>query len=425
MPLMLPRTCIWQRGSRAVHPAVSTLQKCCPTPTRTLSGGSRPASKTIFSGIQPTGIPHLGNYLGALRRWAKLQDEAAPDTTLIYSLVDLHAITIRQDPAQLRRWKKQSLAMLLAAGLDPKRSIIFHQSAVPAHTELMWILSCQASTGYLSRMTQWKDKTANERENTERLKLGLFSYPVLQAADVLVHGATHVPVGHDQAQHLEFAREVATGFNHAFGQEILVPPETLISPAKRIMSLTEPTTKMSKSHSNPESRILLTDSDSEIQSKIKSAVTDSDYSISYDPEKRPGISNLIDILYHCSPEDQYSESGGTRKGNGRIATTDFQGEGCGGCRDQRATDSGAIRSTNSERAGLERRSCPRRRARSEKRSIYNGESKTGRGLVMNGTVNSGEARNGQPPILERWIFAGHDITSKSSSALPLDITVRC
>jgi tryptophanyl-tRNA synthetase len=258
------------------------------------------SNKTIFSGIQPTGVPHLGNYLGALRQWVKLQDEADASTRLIYSLVDLHALTIRQDPAQLRQWKKESFAMMLATGLDPGRSIIFHQSEVPAHAELMWILSCQASTGYLSRMTQWKDKTSGEKENGERLKLGLFSYPVLQAADVLVHQSTHVPVGHDQAQHLEFAREVAIGFNHVYGKDVLTVPETLISPARRVMSLTEPTSKMSKSHPNPKSRILLTDSEQNIKSKIKSAVTDSVDGISYDPQQRPGVSNLLDLIYHCT-----------------------------------------------------------------------------------------------------------------------------
>jgi tryptophanyl-tRNA synthetase len=262
-------------------------------------------AKVIFSGIQPTGVPHLGNYLGALQRWVELQNEAAENTTLIYSLVDLHAITVRQNPAQLRQWKNESFAMLLAVGLDPKRSIIFHQSAVSAHAELMWILSCQASTGYLSRMTQWKEKAAGERENSEKLKLGLFSYPVLQAADVLVHRATHVPVGHDQAQHLEFARDVANGFNHIYGEGVLVPPDTLISPAKRIMSLTDAKLKMSKSHPNPKSRILLTDSEEEIRSKIKIAITDSVNSINYDPERRPGISNLLEIFYYTSPKTQY------------------------------------------------------------------------------------------------------------------------
>jgi tryptophanyl-tRNA synthetase len=301
---MLPHRCIRRCGSSTIYNIHrSWLAKAAP---RCLSTESKsPTPKAIFSGIQPTGVPHLGNYLGALQRWVELQNEATPDTTLIYSLVDLHAITIRQDPAQLRKWKNESFAMLQAVGLDPRRSIIFHQSAVPAHTELMWILSCQASTGYLSRMTQWKEKAAGERENSEKLKLGLFSYPVLQAADVLVHRATHVPVGHDQAQHLEFAREVANGFNHIYGEGVLVPPDTLISPAKRIMSLTDAKVKMSKSHPNPKSRILLTDSEEEIRSKIKTAITDSQDGITYDPENRPGISNLLDILYHTSRKGQY------------------------------------------------------------------------------------------------------------------------
>lgn len=277
------------------------------TRTSFWSTATETPSKIIFSGIQPTGVPHLGNYLGALRQWVKLQDEADDNNArLIYSLVDLHAITIRQDPAQLRQWKKESFAMLLAIGLDPERSTIFHQSDVAAHTELMWILSCQASTGYLSRMTQWKDKTSNEKDGHEKLKLGLFSYPVLQAADVLVHGTTHVPVGHDQAQHLEFAREVANGFNHQYGANILTPPETIISPAKRVMSLTNPVSKMSKSDRNPKSRILLTDSEEVIKQKVKSAITDSLSGISYNPPLRPGVSNLIDLIYHASGYDTSS-----------------------------------------------------------------------------------------------------------------------
>ncbi|QIW99155.1 hypothetical protein AMS68_004673 [Peltaster fructicola] len=258
-------------------------------------------SQIIFSGIQPTGVPHLGNYLGALRQWVRLQDSAETSTKLLYSLVDLHAITIRQDPAQLRQWKEESLAILLAIGLNPERSIIYHQGDVSSHAELMWILSCQASTGYLGRMTQWKEKTGNGRENSERLKLGLFSYPVLQAADVLLYQTTHVPVGHDQAQHLEFARELAIGFNSVYGngEQILTAPETIISPARRIMSLTEPTSKMSKSHANAKSRILLTDTSQVISAKLKAAITDSVNGITYDPEARPGVSNLIDILYHA------------------------------------------------------------------------------------------------------------------------------
>ena len=302
---MLPQKCIKRCGSTALW-SPHRWQKIVASKRYLSAESDSRVPRTIFSGIQPTGVPHLGNYLGALQRWVELQNDATAATTLIYSLVDLHAITIRQDPAQLRQWRNDSFAMLLAVGLDPARSIIFHQSAVPAHAELMWILSCQASTGYLSRMTQWKEKAAGERENSEKLKLGLFSYPVLQAADVLVHRATHVPVGHDQAQHLEFAREVANGFNHVYGEDILVAPETLISPAKRVMSLMDAKLKMSKSHSNPKSRILLTDSKEEIQSKIKTAITDSDNRITYDPEARPGVSNLLEMLYYTSRNDKYS-----------------------------------------------------------------------------------------------------------------------
>jgi tryptophanyl-tRNA synthetase len=164
----------------------------------------------------------------------------------------------------------------------------------------MWILSCHASTGYLSRMTQWKEKTSAEKKGGERLKLGLFSYPVLQAADVLIHRASHVPVGQDQAQHLEFARELAAGFNHVYGSDILRIPGTIVSPAKRIMSLTEPHCKMSKSSGDPKSRILLTDSEDEIRAKIRTAITDSLPGIKYLPTKRPGVSNLLDLIYYST-----------------------------------------------------------------------------------------------------------------------------
>ncbi|KAK7429501.1 Tryptophan--tRNA ligase, mitochondrial [Neonectria magnoliae] len=258
--------------------------------------------RVIFSGIQPTGVPHLGNYIGALRQWVQLQHHEPQETKLIYSIVDLHAITMPQPPDQLRRCKREALAALLAIGIDPDRATVFHQSSVPAHSELMWILSCTASVGYLSRMTQWKSKlnvsegsTFADRTIASRLKLGLLSYPVLQAADILIHRATHVPVGHDQQQHIEFARECATNFNHAYGSH-LVLPDVLIPPVRRVMSLTDPTSKMSKSHKLERSRILITDSPNEIKTKIGSALTDSMPGMSYDTVNRPGISNLLDIL---------------------------------------------------------------------------------------------------------------------------------
>jgi tryptophanyl-tRNA synthetase len=191
--------------------------------------------RVILSGIQPTGTPHIGNYIGAVHRWVQFQKEPANRSTLLYSVVDLHALTATMPtaPEVLRRWRRESIAALLAAGIDPKRSILFYQSAVAAHPELMWILSCRASVGYLSRMTQWKSKLSLASSATmlddrakSSLKLGLFSYPVLQAADILVYRATHVPVGDDQRQHLEFARECATNFNSAYGNH-LVCPETL------------------------------------------------------------------------------------------------------------------------------------------------------------------------------------------------------
>ncbi|XP_014559842.1 hypothetical protein COCVIDRAFT_13230 [Bipolaris victoriae FI3] len=314
---------------RALHRAAPSPLRSCSNCLRQYSLAS-PSSqqqtqkKVIFSGIQPTGIPHLGNYLGALRQWVRLQDEASPDTTLLFSIVDLHAITIKQDARELATWRKEMLASLLAVGLDPKRCIIFTQSSVKQHAELMWILSCGASMGYLGRMTQWKAKLSLPADsspldpspnNKDALKLGLFSYPVLQAADILLYNTTHVPVGEDQAQHLEFTRELAIGFNHVYssspsssntttttavgvGAPILTIPQTLLSPAKRIMSLTDPTKKMSKSDPRPKSRILLSDSRDDIFAKIKSALTDSVEGVSYDRETRPGVSNLVDLLWH-------------------------------------------------------------------------------------------------------------------------------
>ncbi|KAF2457232.1 hypothetical protein BDY21DRAFT_386045 [Lineolata rhizophorae] len=276
----------------------------------------RPAAairrRTIFSGIQPTGIPHLGNYLGALQQWAKIQNESALDATLLFCIVDLHAITVPQDPVALRESRRQMLASLMAVGLDPQRSILFYQSSVPAHAELMWILSCQASVGYLSRMTQWKSKigvadsaSLSDPASRKKLKLGLFSYPVLQTADIVLYGATHVPVGADQAQHIEFARECANSFNHVYGP-VLALPQTILSPAKRVMSLAKPSAKMSKSDPDPKSRILISDSPETISAKLRAALTDSvPGDVSYDTAARPGVSNLLEILWHLSPEGTY------------------------------------------------------------------------------------------------------------------------
>lgn len=338
----------------SAHPASSrssSHQRRSASSSSTITTPSDAAPKVIFSGIQPTGVPHLGNYLGALSQWVALQEEAttaaattttgAPPTRLLFSVVDLHAITLPQDATQLRRWRREMLAALLAVGLDPARSTIFHQSSVPAHAELMWVLSCTASMGYLSRMTQWKSKlslpenasalvdddggaagAAGSKSSSSSaaaaLKLGLFSYPVLQAADILVHRATHVPVGDDQRQHLEFARECAAGFNHTYGtatktktRNILIPPETIVSPARRVMSLADPTKKMSKSDANAASRVLITDSEGDIRKKIMRAVTDSQSGfVSYDPAGRPGVSNLLEML-------AILEGAGVRGGGGK------------------------------------------------------------------------------------------------------------
>ncbi|KAJ4143158.1 Tryptophan--tRNA ligase, mitochondrial [Fusarium oxysporum] len=267
--------------------------------------------RVIFSGIQPTGIPHLGNYAGALRQWVKLQESHAEDR-LIYSIVDLHAITTPQPADVLRKSKREALAALLAIGIDPEKVTLFYQSSVPAHSELMWILSCTASVGYLSRMTQWKsklnisDKSNMNDKAASNLKLGLFSYPVLQAADILVHRATHVPVGEDQRQHLEFARECVTNFNAAYGNH-LVSPQTTTSPVQRVMSLQKPTEKMSKSSKSPKSRICIIDSPEEIKAKIQAATTDSIPGISYNREERPGISNLLDIMAIFDPEGRKAQ----------------------------------------------------------------------------------------------------------------------
>ncbi|KAF2756053.1 tryptophan-tRNA ligase [Pseudovirgaria hyperparasitica] len=284
--------------------------------------GRKDPGITVFSGIQPTGIPHLGNYLGALRQWRDLQNSDT-EVTPVFCIVDLHALTTvnPQEAAVLRQRKRETLASLLAAGLDPEKSIIYFQSSLQYHAELMWILSCNASMGYLTRMTQWKSKMElpDDAELTtsspgKQLKLGLFSYPVLQAADILLHQADIVPVGADQRQHIEFTRELAKGFNNIYKDEktygdVFKLPKIHIPPTARIMSLTDPVEKMSKSHPKESSRIELTDSSDAIRRKLQKSVTDSIEGISYDPDVRPGISNLIDILYTLGHPDLGSSKG--------------------------------------------------------------------------------------------------------------------
>jgi tryptophanyl-tRNA synthetase len=244
----------------------------------------------IFSGIQPTHGIHLGNYLGAIRHWVRLQGSY----DCIYCLVDQHALTTLQAPEEMRRNTREAAAALIAAGVDPRRSILFVQSNVPAHAQLAWILSCVSPMGWLSRMTQFKEKAGKDRENA---LVGLFTYPVLMAADILAYQATHVPVGEDQKQHLELARDIAGSFNRRFGGDLFPLPEPMIlGEATRVMSLRDGTKKMSKSDLSDQSRINLTDDADVIALKIRRAKSDSILGISFDPEKRPEASNLLTIF---------------------------------------------------------------------------------------------------------------------------------
>eukprot|EP00035_Acanthoeca_spectabilis_P005827 m.117772 g.117772 ORF g.117772 m.117772 type:complete len:406 (-) comp13210_c0_seq1:184-1401(-) len=248
--------------------------------------------KVVFSGIQPTGVPHLGNYIGAMRNWVNLQEEDT-DTFRMFSVMDLHSITVPQDPETLRQRVLETASSLLAVGLDPAKCTLVQQSRVPQHTELAWILGCFTTTSQLEAMTQWKTK---KRAQAQSARLGLFSYPVLMAADVLVYKTTHVPVGDDQRQHLELARTVATAFNKQVGTSVFPAPQTVLPPAAaRIMSLRNPENKMSKSDRAQGSRIDITDSVDTVRTKLRKAVTDSLGEIHYDPKGRPGVSNLIEI----------------------------------------------------------------------------------------------------------------------------------
>ena len=258
-----------------------------------------PANTRVVSGIQPTGGLHLGNLLGAILRWVRMQDEAE----CLFFLADLHALTIDIDPAGLRANVREMAAALIASGIDPAKSVLFRQSAVPAHAELCWILNGTARVGWLNRMTQWKDKAGKDREGKS---VGLFTYPVLQAADILLYQATHVPVGEDQKQHVELTRDVALKFNNDFDVELFIPPEPYIGggAAARIMSLRDGRSKMSKSDPSDMSRINLNDSDELIAQKIRKAKTD--------PEPlpdnlealgdRPEAKNLVGIYAEATGE---------------------------------------------------------------------------------------------------------------------------
>ena len=247
-----------------------------------------PAKKTMLSGIQPSGDLHLGNYLGAVKNWAALADEFE----CYYFMADLHSITVRQNPAELRRRSVNQLAQYIACGLDPEKNILFLQSHVHEHAELGWILNCYTMFGELSRMTQFKDKCA---KNADNINGGLFTYPALMAADILLYQADYVPVGEDQKQHCELTRDIAIRFNNLYGETFKVPEPYIPRVGARIMSLGTPTSKMSKS--DPQGCVFLMDSPDEISRKFKRAVTDSDSEncVLYAPQEKPGVANLMSI----------------------------------------------------------------------------------------------------------------------------------
>ncbi|MFI7237298.1 tryptophan--tRNA ligase [Streptomyces cyaneofuscatus] len=250
-----------------------------------------PARPRVLSGIQPTaGSFHLGNYLGAVRQWVALQETH----DAFYMVVDLHAITVPQDPAELRANTRLAVAQLLAAGLDPERCTLFVQSHVPEHAQLGWVMNCLTGFGEASRMTQFKDKSA--KQGADRATVGLFTYPVLQVADILLYQADQVPVGGDQRQHIELTRDLAERFNGRFGQTFTVPAPYILKETAKILDLQDPAVKMSKSASTPKGLINLLDDPKATAKKVRSAVTDTDTVIRFDEEKKPGVSNLLTIL---------------------------------------------------------------------------------------------------------------------------------
>jgi len=265
--------------------------------------------KVVFSGIQPSGNITLGNYLGALKNWASMQEEYSA----VYSVVDMHAITVRQEPAKLRRQTLEAYAMLIASGLDPEKNLIFVQSHVSAHVELAWVLSCYTQFGELSRMTQFKDKSAKYSDN---INSGLFTYPTLMAADILLYNAELVPVGADQKQHLELARNIVVRFNGIYGDVFKLPEPYIGKQGAKIMSLTEPSKKMSKSDENENSYVAVLDSYDTIIKKFKRAVTDSEACVKY-ADGKDGINNLMGI-YSVITKKTFDE-----------IECDFEGKGYG------------------------------------------------------------------------------------------------
>lgn len=270
--------------------------------------------KVLFSGMQATGTLTLGNYLGALQNWVKLSDEYE----CFYSVVDLHSITVRQDPAELRKRARNLLMLYIAAGLDPQKNCIYYQSHVSGHAELSWILNCFTYMGELNRMTQFKDKSAKHADN---INAGLFTYPVLMAADILLYQADVVPVGIDQMQHLEITRDIAQRFNGIYGDVFTIPEAYVGKSGAKIMSLQDPVKKMSKSDENPNGSVFLMDDTDTIIRKFKRAVTDSMAQITYSDEQ-PGVKNLLDIYCACNgitSEEAVKEFDGKGYGELKLA----------------------------------------------------------------------------------------------------------
>lgn len=265
--------------------------------------------KRIFSGMQPSGELTLGNYLGALKNWIKLQD----DYDCMYSVMNMHAITVRQDPAELKKRSMDVLMQYMACGIDPEKSILFFQSHVSAHAELAWILSCNTQMGELSRMTQFKDKSKKHADN---INAGLFTYPVLMAADILLYQTDLVPVGHDQLQHIELTRDIATRFNHHYGETFTMPEPYIGKAGARVMSLQSPENKMSKSDPNPNGYVWILDPEEVIIKKFKRAVTDSGSEVRA-AEDKPGVTNLLTI--YCAVTGKTMEE----------AEKEFAGQGYG------------------------------------------------------------------------------------------------
>jgi len=248
----------------------------------------------VFSGIQPSGDLHLGNLLGALVNWSKMQD----DYDAVYCVVDLHALTLRHDPEALRAKSIEMAQLLMAVGIDPERSTLFVQSMVPQHSQLAWLMECTVSYGELSRMTAFKDKS--NRDSTQFVSAGLFTYPALQAADILLYDTDVVPVGDDQRQHIEITRDIAERFNSRYGDTFVVPEHRIPPAGARVMDLQHPDRKMSKSEGDSPGTVWVLEEHKKVEKKFKRAVTDSDGEVRYDVENKPGVSNLLDILSACT-----------------------------------------------------------------------------------------------------------------------------